>query len=221
MDKYDVRKQFKELYAPRARDFAVVTVPALNYLMLDGQGNPGTAPEYAAALEALYSVSYAVKFASKHAGRDYAVGPLEGLWMADDPGAFTRGDKDSWKWTMMIPQPDWIGPADLQDGIANAAAKKVPRLDRLRLETLDEGLSVQILHIGSYDDEAPTLHRLHHEFMPANGFGFAGPHHEIYLSDARRVGAGKAQNYPPPARAEDLTHLATVCCCWPGARWVG
>ncbi|MGK3956099.1 GyrI-like domain-containing protein [Arthrobacter sp. R4] len=169
----------------------MVTVPPLNYLMLDGQGNPGTAPEYAAALEALYSVSYAVKFASKHAGRDYAVGPLEGLWMADDPGAFTRGDKDSWKWTMMIPQPDWIGPADLQDGIAKAAAKKVPRLDRLRLETLDEGLSVQILHIGSYDDEAPTLHRLHHEFMLANGFGFAGPHHEIYLSDARRVAPEK------------------------------
>ena len=191
MDKYDVRKQFKELYAPRARDFEVVTVPPLKYLMLDGQGNPGTAPAYAAALEALYSVSYAVKFASKHAGRDYVVGPLEGLWTADDPGAFTRGDKDSWKWTMMIPQPDWITAADVRDGIAKAAAKKVSGLDKLRLETLDEGLSVQILHIGSYDDEAPTLHRLHTGFMPANGFGFAGPHHEIYLSDARRVAPEK------------------------------
>jgi len=191
MDKYDVRKQFKELYAPRARDFEVVTVPPLKYLMLDGQGNPGTAPAYAAALEALYSVSYAVKFASKHAGRDYVVGPLEGLWTADDPGAFTRGDKDSWKWTMMIPQPDWITAADVRDGIAKAAAKKVAGLDKLRLETLDEGLSVQILHIGSYDDEAPTLHRLHTGFMPANGFGFAGPHHEIYLSDARRVAPEK------------------------------
>jgi len=191
MDKYDVRKQFKELYAPRARDFEVVTVPPLKYLMLDGQGNPGTAPAYAAALEALYSVSYAVKFASKHAGRDYVVGPLEGLWTADDPGAFTRGDKDSWKWTMMIPQPDWITAADVRDGITKAAAKKVSGLDKLRLETLDEGLSVQILHIGSYDDEAPTLHRLHTGFMPANGFGFAGPHHEIYLSDARRVAPEK------------------------------
>ncbi|MEW9873053.1 GyrI-like domain-containing protein [Arthrobacter sp. HS15c] len=191
MDKYDVRKQSKELYAPRARGFELVTVPPLNYLMLDGQGNPGTAPAYAAALEALYSVSYAVKFASKHAGRDYAVGPLEGLWTADDPGAFTRGDKDSWKWTMMIPQPDWIGAAEVHDGIAKAAAKKAPALDLLRLETLDEGLSLQILHIGSYADEAPTLHRLHTEFMPANGFGFAGPHHEIYLSDARRVAPDK------------------------------
>jgi len=191
MDKYDVRKQFKELYAPRARDFELVTVPPLNYLMLDGQGNPGTAPAYTAALEALYSVSYAVKFASKHAGRDYAVGPLEGLWTADDPDAFTRGDKDSWKWTMMIPQPEWVGAAEVQDGIAKAAAKKAPALDLLRLETLDEGLSLQILHIGSYAAEAPTLQRLHAEFMPANGFGFAGPHHEIYLSDARRVAPDK------------------------------
>ncbi|MDQ0075877.1 GyrI-like domain-containing protein [Arthrobacter oryzae] len=191
MDKYDIRKQFKELYAPRARDFEVVNVPPLNYLMLDGHGNPGTAPTYATALEALYSVSYAVKFASKHAGRDYAVGPLEGLWTADDPEAFTRGDKDSWKWTMMITQPDWIGSAEVQDGLAKAASKKVPGLDQLRLGTLDEGLSVQILHIGSYDDEAPTLHRLHHEFMPASGFGFGGPHHEIYLSDARRVAPEK------------------------------
>ena len=191
MDKYDVRKQFKELYAPRARDFELVTVPPLNYLMLDGQGNPGTAPAYTAALEALYSVSYAVKFASKHAGRDYIVGPLEGLWTADDPDAFTRGDKDSWKWTMMIPQPDWVGAAEVQDGIAKTAAKKAPALDLLRLETLDEGLSLQILHIGSYAAEAPTLQRLHAEFMPANGFGFAGPHHEIYLSDARRVAPDK------------------------------
>jgi hypothetical protein len=191
MDKYDIKKQFKELYAPRARDFELVTVPPLKYLMLDGQGNPGTAPAYAAALEALYSVSYAVKFASKQAGRDYAVGPLEGLWTADDPDAFTRGEKDSWKWTMMIPQPDWISAAEVQDGIAKAAAKKAPALDLLRLETLDEGLSLQILHIGSYADEAPTLHRLHTEFMPANGFGFAGPHHEIYLSDARRVAPDK------------------------------
>lgn len=191
MDKYDVKKQFKELYAPRARDFEVVTVPSLKYLMLDGRGNPGTSPAYAAALEVLFSVSYAVKFASKHAGLDYVVGPLEGLWTADDPGAFTRGEKDSWKWTMMITQPDWIGAAEVQGGIAKAAAKNVPGLDLLRLETLDEGLSVQILHIGSYDGEGPTLHRLHHEYMPANGFGFAGPHHEIYLSDVRRVAPEK------------------------------
>lgn len=191
MDKYDVKKQFKDLYAPRARDFEVVTAVPLNFLMVDGQGNPGTAPAYAAALEALFSVSYAVKFASKHAGRDYVVGPLEGLWTADEPDAFTRGEKDSWKWTMMIPQPGWIGAAEVQEGIAKAAAKNVPGLDLLRLESLDEGLSVQILHIGSYDDEAPTLRRLHHEYMPANGFGFAGPHHEIYLSDARRVAPEK------------------------------
>jgi hypothetical protein len=191
MDKYDVRKQFKELYAPRLPDFHVVTVPPLKYLMVDGQGDPGTAPAYSNALEALYSVSYAVKFASKHAARDYAVGPLEGLWTADDPAAFTRGDKDSWKWTMMIPQPDWIGPSEVHDGIGKAAAKRGPALDLLRLETLDEGLSVQILHTGSYDDEGPVLHRLHSEFMPANGLAFAGQHHEIYLNDPRRVAPEK------------------------------
>ena len=191
MDKYDVRKQFKELYAPRTRDFEVVTVPPFQYLMVDGQGNPGTAPAYAAALEALYSVSYAIKFASRNAGRDYAVGPLEGLWTADDPRSFTTRDKDSWKWTMMVPQPGWIGSAELQAGVAKAAAKGIAGLDALRLETLDEGLSVQILHLGSYDDEGPVLHRLHSEFMPAHGFGFAGPHHEIYLSDPRKVAPEK------------------------------
>ena len=191
MDKYDVRKQFKELYAPRTRDFEVVTVPPFQYLMVDGQGNPGTAPAYATALEALYSVSYAIKFASKNAGRDYAVGPLEGLWTADDPRAFTARDKDSWKWTMMVPQPGWIGSNEMQAGVAKAAAKGIPGLDALRLETLDEGLSVQILHLGSYDDEGPVLHRLHSEFMPAHGYGFAGPHHEIYLSDPRKVAPEK------------------------------
>lgn len=191
MDKYDVRKQFKELYAPRTRDFEVVTVPPFQYLMVDGQGNPGTAPAYATALEALYSVSYAIKFASKNAGRDYAVGPLEGLWTADDPQAFTTRDKDSWKWTMMVPQPGWIGSAELQAGVAKAAAKGISGLDALRLETPDEGLSVQILHLGSYDDEGPVLHRLHSEFMPAHGYGFAGPHHEIYLSDPRKVAPEK------------------------------
>ena len=191
MDKYDIRKQFKGLYAPRTRDFEVVTVPPMNYLMLDGQGDPGTAPAYARALEALFSVSYTVKFASKGSGRDYAVGPLEGLWTADDPSAFAGGDKDSWKWTMMISQPDWIGSAEVQEGMQKAAAKNVRGLDLLRLETLEEGLAVQVLHIGSYDDEGPTLHSLHTEFMPANGFGFAGPHHEIYLNDARKVAPEK------------------------------
>ncbi|WP_193342896.1 hypothetical protein [Pseudarthrobacter sp. AB1] len=112
--------------------------------MLDGQGNPGTAPAYAAALEALYSVSYAVKFASRHSGRDYVVGPLEGLWTADDPDAFTRGEKEDWKWTMMIPQPGWISAGEVQDGIAKAAARHVPGLDLLRLETLDDGLSTSV-----------------------------------------------------------------------------
>lgn len=136
MDKYDVRKQFKELYAPRTRGFDVATVPPLNYLMLDGQGNPGTAPAYQAALQALYSVSYAMKFASKQAGRDYVVGPLEGLWTADDPGAFTRGDKDSWKWTMMIPQPDWIGPSDLEQGIAKVYLNDARRTPPEKLRTI-------------------------------------------------------------------------------------
>ena len=192
-DKYDLKQAHRELYAPSAKDFVVVDVPPITCLAVDGSGDPNTSPEYADAIEALFSVAYTVKFRSKKAlGRDFVVGPLEGLWRAEDPAAFVTRDKSSWSWTMLIAQPEWIDEAFVTEAVAAVRVKgEKAALDRLRLERLHEGTSVQILHVGSYDDEAPTLSRLHDEWMPQHGLAFNGDHHEIYLSDARRTAPAK------------------------------
>jgi hypothetical protein len=192
MDKIDFKKTLKTLYyAPQGR-FARVDVPKLRYVMIDGQGDPNMAPAYKSALEWLYPVSYAMKFASKSEfGKDYVVPPLEGLWWADDPTDFVARRKDRWRWTMMIMVPDFVG----QDLYGAALAKTQTKLgappDTLRFEILAEGLSLQTLHIGSYDDEGPILAHLHDELMPAENLDFYGRHHEIYLSDPRKTAPGK------------------------------
>jgi hypothetical protein len=194
MSKVDFKKELKHLYRPSTREFEVVDVPAMQFLMVDGHGDPNTAQEYQDALEALYAVTYKLKFASKkEQGRDYVVPPLEGLWWAEDMDTFTISrDKSAWDWTMMIMQPAWITGEMFEEVVRKVgAAKHLPALSRLRLEGYHEGLAVQILHIGSYDDEGPTLEKLHHEFIPQNGYEMAGKHHEIYLSDVRRVAPEK------------------------------
>ncbi|MEV4313771.1 GyrI-like domain-containing protein [Actinocrispum sp. NPDC049592] len=197
VDKYDVKKAYKELYSPPSKDFVVVDVPELRYIAVDGRGDPNTAAEYANAVEALYGVAYTLKFASKKTlGRDFVVGPLEGLWRADDPTAFVTRNKDTWAWTLMINQPDWITEDMVQAAVDTVAKKKEnPALKGIRLHTRTEGTSVQILHIGSYDDETPTLDRLHNVYFPENNLTFNGDHHEIYLSDARRT---------PPAKLKTI-----------------
>lgn len=189
MDKYDLKKAHKELYTPTAREFSRVDVPEFQYLCIEGQGNPGTAAAYSQALEALYSVSYALKFNSKNTlGRDYVVAPLEGLWWAKDMDVFIARDKDAWSWTMMINQPDWITAAMVAVAVEKAAEKKeLPGLKKLQFESMFEGSCVQILHYGSYDDEGPVLKRLHEQYLPENNLEFNGKHHEIYLSDPRRT----------------------------------
>lgn len=201
--KYDVKREHRELYAASSREFTIVDVPPLRYLAVDGHGDPNTAASYRDAVEALFGVAYSVKFASKRgSGRDFVVAPLEGLWWADDQGVFVAGDKAAWNWTMLIAQPDWINDDAVAAAVDAVRAKNAkqstdaagaanPALDLLRLEHLHEGRSVQILHIGSYDDEAPTLARLHDEWMPQQGLTFNGPHHEVYLSDARRTSPEK------------------------------
>ncbi|TDC85661.1 hypothetical protein E1193_02265 [Micromonospora sp. KC606] len=188
MTKSDIKRDRKDLYAPRAGSFQLVDVPPLPYLMVDGEGDPNTAESYQDAVTALYAVSYTLKFASKQRlGRDYVVAPLEGLWSADDPSVFLTRAKSEWRWTMMITQPDWITAAMVDEAIRLAATRKhLPAADTIRFERYAEGLSVQVLHVGPYDDEGPVLERLHHEFMPANGLTFNGPHHEIYLGDPRK-----------------------------------
>lgn len=187
MDKIDLRRQLKHLYQPSARAVVEVEVPALRFLMVDGAGDPNTAPAYAEAVEALFSVSYAAKFMfKKRTGTDYAVMPLEGLWWADDLSAFTSGDRAAWRWTMMILQPELVPDALIAAAQAEVARKKsLPALARLRLETFTEGRCAQTLHVGPFTDEGPTIARVH-AFIEARG-ALAGKHHEIYLSDIRRA----------------------------------
>ncbi len=192
MEKIDFRKIMKPLYLPPTGRFTTIDVPPLRYLMINGKGDPGTSANYLSALQALYAVSYALKFMSKALGRDYAVPPLEGLWWADDMGAFTSGKREDWRWTMMIMVPDWLEEKIVTDAIVAAKAKKGnPAIDQIRLETLVEGLCLQIMHIGSYADEAPVLQHLHHQVMPEGGYEFNGKHHEIYIGDPRKTAPEK------------------------------
>ncbi len=187
--KADLRKQVASYSAPGGR-FEVITMPPLRYLMIDGRGDPNTAPEYADALATLYPVAYALKFLSKREfGRDYAVPPLEALWWAEDMSAFTTArDKTRWHWTVMNLVPDWLADEQVSDAVASVARKGgAPLLEAIRVEELDEGLCVQTLHVGSYDDEGPVLEEMHSRFLPANGLRMTGRHHEIYLSDPRRT----------------------------------
>ena len=193
MDKIDFKKTLGKLYNPKNKDWELVEVPNMQFLMIDGQGNPNTAKAYGDAVEALYSVSYPLKFMSKKTlGKDYTVAPLEGLWYADDPSVFARFEKDKYHWTMMIMQPEWITKAMVDEAIETATAKKgLPALSKLRFESYNEGQSLQLLHIGSYDDEAPKLAYLHDEYMPGHKLTFNGHHHEIYLGDPRKAAPEK------------------------------
>lgn len=188
MAKIDFKKALKSLYSAPVGEFAPVEVPQMHFVKVDGEGDPNTAQAYRSAVEWLYGVSYAMKFAVKAAlGKDYVVPPLEGLWWADDPASFITRQKDQWRWTMMIMVPELVAP----DMFENAAAKTGRKLGQppqsLRLEPYDEGLSLQTLHVGSYDAEGPVLARLHGDVMPNRRMTFNGPHHEVYLSDPRKT----------------------------------
>lgn len=194
MTKIDFTKEYKQLYQPSAREFELVEVPRLTYLMVDGHGDPNTAPVYAQAVEALYGLAYRIKFISKaELGRDYVVPPLEGLWWADDYNSFTTAlDKSKWDWTMLIMVPEWISRELYERALDELRRKKpLPALDAIRMEPYEEGLAAQILHIGPYDAEGPVLARLHQEWIPQHGYVESGKHHEIYLSDPRRVEPAK------------------------------
>jgi len=177
-------------YRAKAGVFELVDVPEARYLMIDGHGDPNTAPAYADALAALYPVAYRLKFASRRdRGLDYVVPPLEGLWWAEDMTTFSSArDKTRWDWTLLLMVPDWIAESEFAAALEQVRAGTAPtRIDELRLGSLSEGRCVQTLHVGAYDDEAAVLERMHHEFIPAQGLRMTGRHHEIYLSDPRRV----------------------------------
>lgn len=192
-DKADLKKSL-DAYQAKVGRLRVLDVPDLQYLMIDGHGDPNTSPAFAEAVETLYPVAYALKFAAKRdLGRDFVVMPLEGQWWAEDMSSFTaERDKARWDWTLMIMQPDWIDEDMFTAAVAQVRTKGAPaRLGDLRLEPLSEGRCVQTLHVGTFDDEADVLARMHDEFIPGNGLRMVGKHHEIYLSDLRRVAPEK------------------------------
>ena len=193
MKKIDLKKELKHLYGATAKTIAVIDVPAMNFLMIDGEGDPNTSDDYRGAVEALFTVSYTAKFMIKKgpAAIDYGVMPLEGLWWTDDPAAFSPDNKDVWQWTAMIMQPEWI-TAELAVEAGERAAKKkaLPALPNVRFQTFEEGKAAQILHVGPYAEERPTIARLH-DLIAEEGLSRAGRHHEIYLGDPRRTAPAK------------------------------
>ena len=191
--KLDLKKQHKEIYAPSSKKVSMLDLGPMSYLMIDGKGTPES-PEYARAVQALFAVSYAMKFITKKEPKalDYGVMPLEGLWWADDMAHFsTSRDKNQWQWTMMIRQPDFITEADIGEALEAATKKNSPPdTSGLRLARFHEGPCAQILHIGPFENEGPTNERLHKEIEAAGG-QLSGKHHEIYLSDIRRAAPEK------------------------------
>ena len=191
--KIDLRKELKHLYNPSSKQIAIVDVPEMNFLMIDGQGDPNTSQAYQDAVEALYSVAYTLKFMVKkgESAVDYAVMPLEGLWWVEDMTQFSVNDKDAWKWTSMIMQPEYVTEELLQEALKQVGKKKdLPALSGMRFESFREGQAAQILYFGPYSDEGPTIERIH-RFIVEQGRRLLGRHHEIYLSDPRRTAPAK------------------------------
>lgn len=193
MKKIDHKKELKHLYGPPAKKVSVVDVRPMSFLMIDGQGDPNTSQAYQEAVGALYSVAYTLKFMVKKGEMaiDYKVMPLEGLWWTEDMSQFTMDDKGAWMWTAMIMQPDFV-TAELVEAAKDQAQKKkgLAAIALIRSEVLHEGRAAQIMHIGPYAEEAPTIEKLH-EFIAAQGSTLSGKHHEIYLSDPNRTAPEK------------------------------
>ncbi len=189
--KTDLKKTLPSFAARHGR-FDIVDVPPMRYLAADAEGEPDGA-SFAGALAALFPLAYALKFASKREkGRDYVVPPLEALWWADDPAAFTTSyDKSAWHSTALMLLPEWITDADVE-AAREAVAGKVAAADlaRVRVQVLDEGRCAQTLHLGPFSEEGPAIEELHATLEGA-GLALAGKHHEIYLSDFRRAAPEK------------------------------
>lgn len=193
MEKIDLRKKLKHLYAPSAKRVEVVDVPRFKFAMVDGAIEPGETPatsqQFQDAIGALYGASFTLKFMSKlqeHNPIDYAVMALEGLWWTDS-GEFDFNKQEPWKWTLMIMQPEHITEEMYQEALRQLKKKKDnPALSKIRFESFHEGLCIQIMHIGLYSEEPQTMERMK-AFAQENGYAYRGKHHEIYMGDPRRA----------------------------------
>lgn len=193
--KLDMKRELRNLYEPPTHP-VLVRVPRLRYLMIDGAipeagAAPSEDPAFRDAIGALYAVTYTLKFEGKSAGQDFVVMPLEGLFWTEGTHSFRPDDLGATRWTLMIMQPPWITERGAMDA-ADALVRKgrLARVPALRLEALVEGRAAQILHVGAYSDEAPTIEKLH-AFIEEVGLVPHAKHHEIYLSDPNRTAAGR------------------------------
>jgi hypothetical protein len=188
VDKLDLVRTYKSLYTPSDREFHIVEVPALSFVMIDGTGDPNTSPMYQEAVSALYGLAYSIKFAKKkETGQDFKVMPLEGLWWVENLAELDFKNKDNWFWTMMIVQPSFITMADFESAQRAVLKKGGSELAKTaRFEVYDEGTSVQVLYLGAYANELPTVEKMH-AFARQQGFELHKKHHEIYMSDPRKT----------------------------------
>ena len=187
MEKIDHKKELKQFYQPSAKKVEIVDVPRKTFLMVDGKGDPNTSQGFQEAVEVLFVLSYTLKFMIKKGkeGIDYAVMPLEGLWWVDDMTQFSIERRNDWKWTVMIMQPEFVTHDLIDKAIEQAQKKKRVDFSKVRFESFAEGKSAQILHIGPFSEEGPTVEKIH-RFIKENGFTLTGKHHEIYLSNIRK-----------------------------------
>lgn len=209
MDKLDLKKELGAMYRQPAGKITVVEVPQQQYLMVDGFGDPNHSQLFQDAIEALFGLSYTIKFMLKKQGRqDYGVMPLEGLWWTEDMAAFSVGKRDEWLWTLMILQPSFITNNDVEEARKQLMAKKeVILLPKVRLETMNEGTCAQILHVGPFSEEPPTIERLH-QYIKDNGYSLRGKHREVYLSDMRRTAPEKLKTIiRQPVSAGNATQM--------------
>ena len=192
MEKIDYKNELKHLYRPTTKKVEIVEVPKMNFIMIDGDGGPNH-PTFQNAIEVLFPLSYTLKFMIKKSdiGIDYGVLPLEGLWWADDMSSFIKDKKDDWKWTLMIMQPELITNEMVVEAVNQVRVKKNPTsLPLVRFESINEGKVAQIMHIGPFSEEGPTVQKLH-SFIKDSGKKIIGKHHEVYLSDIRRAAPEK------------------------------
>ena len=193
MEKINYKKELRHLYQPSAKEVEVIDVPQMNFLMIEGEGDPNTSKAFQDAVEALYSLAYTLKFMVKKGavGIDYGVMPLEGLWWVDDMTQFSIEKKNEWQWTLMIMQPEVVTKELFKEAVKKVRKKKNPvALTNIRFESFSEGKAAQILYIGPFSEEGPTIERIH-TFITENGYVLSGKHHEIYLSDMRKTAPEK------------------------------
>jgi hypothetical protein len=193
MEKIDLKKELKNLYEPTHKEVTLLDVPKMNFILIDGQGAPESM-QFQQSIEALYPIAYTIKFDKKKSGGpDYGVMVLEGLWWAEDMAVFMpdKVDRNKWQWTLMIMQPDFISIEDFEKAKEASRKKKAnSAISQVRFQSLKEGKSAQIMHIGPFSEEGPNIERLHEKISQIGG-KISGKHHEIYLSDFRRVNPAK------------------------------